>query len=150
MGSQDDMPQPPHMPLDFEVVCEVALTPQQQAIVKKETQRDMDVLVLGDADGTVTSRMQDATPDEFTLLAIRQAKMLNEYDAQYRDYLEALAAWQESLQAPDPMEQQLEAASIAIQQEAERLKLFYMQEAQACTDARAIAKMAWGGKKQES
>ena len=70
------------MPCDFAVSCEVVLTPQQRAIVKAETGRDMDVLILADSDGLYTQRMTESTPEDYTVLAIKQARILNDYDAQ--------------------------------------------------------------------
>lgn len=146
MSNQDDMPQPPEMPCNFAVSCEVVLTPQQRAIVKAETGRDMDVLILADSEGLYTQRMRESTPDEYTILAIKQARILNEYDEQYHEYLVALAAWQASLNAPDPEDETLEAISVKTAQDAERIKLFYMQEADACNAAREVAKIAYGKK----
>ena len=140
------MPQPPEMPCNFAVSCEVVLTPQQRAIVKAETGRDMDVLILADSEGLYTQRMRESTPDEYTILAIKQARILNEYDEQYHEYLVALAAWQASLNAPDPEDETLEAISVKTAQDAERIKLFYMQEADACNAAREVAKIAYGKK----
>lgn len=146
MSNRDDMPQPPEMPCDFAVSCEVVLTPQQRAIVKAETGRDMDVLILADSDGLYTQRMTESTPEDYTVLAIKQARILNDYDAQYHDYLVALAAWQGSLNEPDPDEALLESISVKTAQDAERIKLFYMQEVEACKAAREVAKIAFGKK----
>lgn len=146
MSKQDDMPQPPEMPLDFKVSCEVILTPEQQAIVKRETGREMDSLVIADSEGLYTKRMKESTPDDYTVLAIKQARMLNEYDEKYHAYLVALAAWQAGLNDPDPDETLLEELSVKTAQEAERLKLFYMKENEACQVAREVAKIAWGKK----
>ncbi len=146
MSNRDDLPQPPEMPCDFAVSCEVVLTPQQRAIVKAETGRDMDVLILADSDGLYTQRMTESTPEDYTVLAIKQARILNDYDAQYHDYLVALAAWQASLNEPDPDEALLESISVKTAQDAERIKLFYMQEVEACKAAREVAKIAFGKK----
>ena len=134
------------MPCNFTVSCEVVLTPQQRAIVKAETGRDMDVLILADSEGLYTQRMRESTPDEYTILAIKQARILNEYDEKYHEYLVALAAWQASLNAPDPEDETLEAISVKTAQDAERIKLFYLQEADACKAAREVAKIAYGKK----
>lgn len=144
--SQDKIPEPPKIPLDYEVKCEVALTPEQQRIVKEQTGRDMDVLILEDKSGLYTKRMPDSDPEEFTVLAIKQAKLLNRYDEEYTEYLNELADYQDSLGKPDPMDELAEAMSIAAIQEAERLRLFYMKEAEECQNAREIAKIVWGKK----
>ncbi len=144
--SQEKMPQPPKIPFDYEVKCEIALTPEQQRIVKNQTGRDMTELILEDKEGLYTRRMKTSDPDDFTILAIRQAKRLNRYDEDYRDYLEELAKWQEAQNQPDPMDEMAEAMSIAAMQEAERLKLFYMKEAEECQAARDIAKVLWNKK----
>lgn len=146
MSKNDDMPQPPDMPLNFSAKCEVCLTPAQRAYVKSETGRDMEVLVLSDKDGGVTRSMSERTPEAFTVLAVRQARLLNAYDEDYHAYLVALAAWEAGLDEPDPMDELSEASRVAAEQEAERQKLFYMQEAQACSRAREAAKIAWGKK----
>ena len=44
------------------------------------------------------------------------------------------------------MDEMAEAMSIAAMQEAERLKLFYMKEAEECQAARDIAKVLWNKK----
>ena len=101
--SQKEMPQPPKLPLDYEVKCEIKLTPEQQRIVKEQTGRDMTEIVIEDEDGLITRNMQSSSPDEFTMLAIRQAKRLNEYDAEYHQYLKDLAEWEENQKfANDP------------------------------------------------
>lgn len=146
MSNQDDMPQPPEMPCDFAVSCEIALTPEQREIVKKETGRDMDALILADSDGLYTQRVAESKPDDYTLLAIKQAKLLNEYDEKYHAYLAELAAWQASLGEPDPIGELSEAISVKTAQDAERIRLFYMKEAEACQAAREIAKIAYGKK----
>ena len=87
--------------------------------------------------------MKTSDPEDFTILAIRQAKRLNRYDDDYREYLEKLAKWQEEQGQPDPMDEMAEAMSIAAMQEAERLKLFYMKEAEECQAAREIAQALW-------
>lgn len=139
-------PEPPPLPLDYETSCEIELTPEQQAIVKAQTGRDMKVLVLEDGDGQYARHMRGSHPDDFTIIAIRQAERLNTYDADYHQYLEELAAWQESLNAPDPADAMVEAAQIAALQEAERLRLFFQAETEACENARALAKIAWNKK----
>lgn len=143
-------PEPPPLPLDYETACEIELTPQQQAIVKAETGREMKVLVLEDGDGNFARHMSGSSPDDFTILAIRQATRLNEYDADYHKYLEALAAWQASLNEPDPADAMVEAAQIAALQEAERLRLFFQAETEACQNAREMAKIYWGKKDKPS
>lgn len=145
-----DPPEPPPLPLDYETSCEIELTKEQQAIVKAETGRDMKVLVLEDGDGTLARHMRDSNPEDFTIMAIRQAARLNEYDADYHKYLEELAAWQESLNEPDPADAMVEAAQIAALQEAERLKLFFQAETEACENAREMAKIYWGKKEKPS
>jgi len=144
--SENQPPQPPPVPFDYAIKCEIALTRQQQGIVKARTGRDMTEIVLEDPDGEVTRRMAGSSPDDFTLMAVRQAELLNDYEAEYHEYLLALAAWQASLNAPDPAAEAIEAAQIAAMQEAERLKLFYMKEAEECQNAREIAKIVWGKK----
>ena len=47
------MPQPPKIPFDYEVKCEIALTPEQQRIVKNQTGRDMTELILEDKSGLI-------------------------------------------------------------------------------------------------
>lgn len=139
-------PEPPALPLDYEACCEVQLTAEQKRIVKAETGRDMDVLIIEDSDGNITRNMTSSTPDDFTVMAIRQARRLNEYDADFHQYLIDLDEWQKSLNEPDPGDQMAEAAELAAIQEAERLKLFFQAETDACADAREIAKIAWGKK----
>jgi hypothetical protein len=143
--AQGKMPEPPEYPLDYAVSCEIALTPEQQRIVKEQTGRDMTELILEDERGLVTKRMTQSSPDDFTILAIRQAEALNEYDEDYHEYLEKLALWQAGGE-PDPLDDLEETLSIAAMQEAERLKLFYMKEAEECQNAREIAKLVWGKK----
>ncbi len=140
------IPEPPKIPLDYDVKCEIALTPEQKRIVKEQTGRDMDELILEDERGLYTKRMPTSDPDAFTILAIKQARLLNEYDENYTEYLKALAEYQDNLGKPDPMDEMAEAMSIAAMQEAERLKLFYMKEAEECQNAREIAKIVWGKK----
>ena len=144
--SQGKIPEPPKIPLDYEVRCEVQLTPEQKRIVKEKTGRDMDVLILEDSEGLYATRMREADPDEFTILAIKQAEMLNEYDEDYTNYLEELDEYLKNQGKPDPMDEMAEALSIAAMQEAERLKLFFQKEAEECQNAREIAKIAWGKK----
>ena len=144
--SQNDMPQPPKLPLDYEVSCEIALTPEQQRIVKEQTGRDMTEIVLEDEDGQIAKTMQDADPDDFTVIAIRQAERLNQYDEDYHAYLEELAAWQDEQNAPDPMDEVNEAASVAAAQIAEKLRLFFEKETQACENAREFARLEWKNK----
>lgn len=146
--AQGKMPEPPEYPLDYDVSCEIALTPEQQRIVKEQTGRDMTVLVLEDERGLVTTRMSQSSPEDFTILAIRQAEALNEYDEDYHEYLEKLALWQAD--EPDPLDDLEETLSIAAIQEAERLKLFYMKEAEECQNARELAKVVWGKKDKPS
>jgi hypothetical protein len=105
----------------------------------------MTELILEDERGLVTKRMIQSSPDDFTILAIRQAEALNEYDEDYHEYLEKLALWQAGGE-PDPLDDLEETLSIAAMQEAERLKLFYMKEAEECQNAREIAKLVWGKK----
>lgn len=144
--SDRPIPEPPKIPFNYEVSCVVALTPEQKRIVKKETGRDMDELILEDSDGLYANRMVKSAPDDFTVLAINQARRLNEYDEDYSAYLKELAEWQDSQGKPDPMDEMAEAATIAALQEAERLKLFFMKEAEECQNAREIAKIAFGKK----
>lgn len=143
---QGKIPEPPKIPLDYEVRCEIQLTEAQKRIVKEKTGRDMDVLVLEDSEGLYAKRMRESDPDEFTILAIRQAEMLNEYDEDYAEYLKELAEYQDNEGKPDPMDEMAEAMSIAAMQEAERLKLFFQKEAEECQNAREIAKIAWNKK----
>lgn len=140
------MPEPPPLPLDFETKCEIALTPEQQKIVLRETGREMNVLILSDEDGDITRNMTGADPDQFTMQAIHQAELLNEYDEDYHQYLQDLAEYQDTIDDPDEMEELAESSSIAAQQEAERLRLFYEKEAEACENARSIARIEWGKK----
>ncbi|MBQ9396860.1 MAG: hypothetical protein IJU23_15270, partial [Proteobacteria bacterium] len=119
---------------------------EQKRIVKEKTGRDMDVLILEDSEGLYATRMREADPDEFTILAIKQAEMLNEYDEDYTNYLEELDEYLKNQGKPDPMDEMAEALSIAAMQEAERLKLFFQKEAEECQNAREIAKIAWGKK----
>ncbi|MBR4985439.1 MAG: hypothetical protein IKY83_06860 [Proteobacteria bacterium] len=140
------IPEPPEIPLNYEVSCEIQLTPEQRRIVKEKTGRDMTVLVLEDSDGLHTHRMSQSSPDDFTLLAIKQAERLNEYDEAYHEYLMALADYQDNADKPDPMDELADNLQIAAMQEAERLKLFYMKEAEESDAARAIAKIDWGKK----
>ena len=72
--------------------------------------------------------------------------ILCDYSAWYHYYLVALAAWQASLNEPDPDEALLESISVKTAQDAERIKLFYMQEVEACKAAREVAKIAFGKK----
>ena len=137
------MPQPPKLPLDYEVKCEIKLTPEQQRIVKEQTGRDMTEIVIEDEDGLITRNMQSSSPDEFTMLAIRQAKRLNEYDAEYHQYLKDLAEWEENQNKPDPMDAVEEASSVAAMQLAEKIRLFYEKEVQACQNAREMAQFDW-------
>ena len=146
MSKTDDMPQPPPMPLDFKVRCEIELTEAQKRMVKAQTGRDMDVLVLADEDGKYARRMAESTPDDYQVMALRQAEMLNACDADYHAYLVALAAWEAGLNDPDEADEAAERISVAAAQEAERQKLFYMKEAEACANAREVAKIAWGKK----
>ena len=139
-------PEPPAPPLDYEACVEIKLTPQQRAVVKKETGRDMDVLILSDEDGFITHGMSRSKPDDFTVIAIRQAARLNEYEADYHQYLVELDQWQKNLGSPDPLDAVAEKAEIAAMQEAERLRLFFEAETDACVEAREIAKMVWGKK----
>jgi len=139
-------PQPPAMPLDYETYIEIKLTDSQREIVKKETGRDMDVLVLSDEDGSITHGMADSTPEDFTVMAIRQANRLNEYEDDYQQYLIELDEWQKSLGQPDPADALVDAAMIAALQEAERLKLFFQAETDATNEAREVAQMVWGKK----
>ena len=143
---QGKIPEPPNIPLDYEVKCEIALTPDQKRIVKEQTGRDMDELILEDSSGLYTQRMPTSDPDTFTVLAIKQAKLLNRYDEEYTEYLKELAEYQENLNKPDPMDELAEAMSIAALQEAERLKLFFMKESEECQNAREIAKIVWNKK----
>ena len=140
------MPEPPKLPLDYETKCEVALTPEQQRIVMNQTGREMKVLILNDEDGSFTRNMPASDPDTFTVLAVRQAKRLNQYDEDYHQYLKDLAEYQDTLDAPDEMEELAESTSIAAQQEAERLRLFYEKEVEECQNAREIAKIVYGKK----
>ena len=103
----------------------------------------MTELILEDESGLYTRRMKTSNPDDFTILAIKQAKRLNRYDEAYLEYLNELAKWQEAQGQPDPMDELAESMSIAAIQEAERLKLFYMKEAEECQAARELAKAAW-------
>ena len=144
--SQGKMPEPPEYPFDYEVSCVVELTPEQVRIVKKETGRDMKELILEDEKGLYATRMDSSVPDDFTLLAIKQARRLNEYEEDYATYLKELADWQDEANKPDPMDDMEQAATIAALQEAERLKLFFMKEAEECENAREIARIAWKGK----
>lgn len=146
MSQEKSPPEPPPIPFDYDAKCEIALTPQQIAFIKSETGRDMDVLILEDEDAMITRNMATSNPDDFSVIALRQAHRLNEYDEDYHAYLIALAAWQKSLNEPDPDDALIEASQVAAIQEAERLKLFYMKEAEACQNARDIAKIAWGKK----
>lgn len=141
-----EAPQPPELPLDFKCKCEIALTPDQKRIVMERTGREMDVLVMEDESGDLTRNMSAMDPDKFTLLAVRQAEDLNQYDEDYHQYLKELAEYQESLNKPDEGEQMVEALSIAAQQEAERQRLFYEKEYEECQNAREIAKIVWGKK----
>ena len=143
---QGKIPEPPKIPFEYDVKCEVALTPDQQRIVKEQTGREMTELILEDEEGLYTKRMSTSDPDDFTILAIKQAKRLNRYDEEYREYLEELANWQDEQKNPDPMDEMAEAMSIAALQEAERLKLFYMKEAEECQAARDLAKFVWNKK----
>ena len=59
---------------------------------------------------------------------------------------DSVAEYQDSADQPDEMEEMAEAASIAAQQEAERLRLFYQKEFEECQNAREIAKIEWGKK----
>jgi hypothetical protein len=144
--AQGNMPQPPKIPFDYDVKCEIELTPEQRRIVREQTGREMHELILEDSDGLITHRMKSSNPDDFTILAIRQAKRLNEYDEDYHEYLKELAEWQAAQNSPDPMDDLNDAMEIAALQEAERLKLFYEKEAQECQNAREIAKIVWGKK----
>ncbi len=145
--AQGKMPEPPEIPFDYDVKCEIALTPEQQRIVKEQTGRDMTELILEDEKGLITERMHESSPEDFTILAIRQAEILNEYDEEYHEYLKALALWQDGGE-PDPLDEMEETLSIAAIQEAERLKLFYMKEAEECQNARELAKVVWGKKEK--
>ena len=140
------IPEPPPIPYDYAVSCEVALTPEQQRIVKNQTGRDMSVLILEDPDGSVTKAMKSSNPDDFTILAIHQAERLNLYDEEYHEYLVALAAWQDEQNQTDPMDELAEKLEIAAMQEAERIRLFYAKEMEELDNARAVAKIAWGKK----
>ena len=142
----DKIPEPPEFPLDYEVSCEIELTKEQQRIVKEKTGRDMDVLILEDADGKYTHGMHNSSPDDFTQLAIKQAERLNEYDEDYTEYLKKLADYQDNADKPDPMDELADNLQIAAMQEAERLKLFYMKEAEESEAVRSIARLAWGKK----
>ncbi|MBQ8036265.1 MAG: hypothetical protein IJ268_04670 [Proteobacteria bacterium] len=144
----EKIPEPPEMPLNYEVSCEIELTPEQRRIVKEKTGRDMTVLILEDSDGRYTHGMDTSSPEDFTLLAIKQAERLNEYDEDYHAYLTALADYQDNADKPDPMDEMAENLQIAAMQEAERLKLFYMKEAEESEAARNIARIAWGKKDQ--
>ena len=146
--SQKQMPQPPELPFNYEVKCEIALTPDQQRIVKEKTGRDMTEIILEDEDGKLTKGMQDSAPEDFTVIAIRQAERLNQYDADYHDYLNELAKWQDEQNAPGPMDEVKDAASVAAAQIAEKLRLFFEKEAQACENAREMARFEW--KKKDS
>ena len=148
--SKKKMPEPPRLPLDYETKCEIALTPDQQRIVFNQTGREMKVLVLKDEDGSLTRNMPDASPDAFTVMAIHQAERLNEYDEDYHQYIKDLAEYQDSLDDPDEMEELAESMSVAAQQEAERLRLFYEKEIEACQNAREIAKIEYGRKETQS
>ncbi len=139
-------PEPPAMPLDYETCVEIKLTPAQKDIVKKETGRDMDVLILSDEDGEITHGMSSSTPEDFTVMAIRQANRLNEYEDDYRQYLIELDEWQKNLGQPDPADALVDSAMLAAIQEAERLKLFFQAETDATNEAREVAQMVWGKK----
>lgn len=148
MSKENSPPEPPPIPFDYDASCEIALTSEQKALVKAETGRDMDVLTLEDEDASITRNMTSSNPDDFTVLALRQANRLNEYDDDYHNYLLALAAWQKDLDAADPDDKVIEETNVAALQEAERLKLFYMKEVEASENAREIAKLAWGKKEK--
>ena len=144
------MPEPPKLPLNYETRCEIALTPEQQRIVLEQTGREMTVLVLNDEDGEIARHMPGSDPDAFTVKAIHQAERLNEYDEDYHQYIQDLAEYQDTVDDPDEMDELAESMSIAAQQEAERLRLFYEKEVEACENARSIAKIVWGKKEDKS
>ena len=134
-----DQPTPPP-PFEFPAVgCRVRLTKQQQELVLKLTGRKMDEVVLFDENGHETDSMPLRTPDDITIFAVRQANILNDYDQAYHEYLLALAAWQEEQGKPDREEELAEAYEILAMQDAERMKLFYEREAEACAAARKVA-----------
>ncbi len=74
----------------------VQLTPGQRERVKELTGRDMEVLELLDATGSEGGRMTINRPDDIELMAIQEARRLNEEETDERRWLEDLAAEQDA------------------------------------------------------
>jgi hypothetical protein len=82
--------------MSAEAVIRVLLTEGQRARVKDLTGRDMETLELADPVGIQGERMPIVRPDDIELLAIHEARRLNEEEDAERKWLEGLAAEQDA------------------------------------------------------
>lgn len=74
----------------------VQLTPGQRERVKELTGRDMELLELVDHAQVQKGRMTISRPDDIEMLAIIEARRLNDEEAAERVWLEGLAAEQDA------------------------------------------------------
>ena len=78
---------------------QIQLTPGQRERVKELTGRDMEVLDLLDAHGSQAGRMKISRPEDIELLAIVEARRLNDEEVSERKWLVDLAAEQDTERA---------------------------------------------------